>query len=764
MAQMMAHDTQKKGKAHSQKELEKKRERRKEYEIGWNASRIPRNDAPASKLALRDVKQGMVCLVFQEDSNSVRVASTGDPAAALNLEYLSTALQVRRKEGHEPIFSLDPTDPNDMYTMQSKVFIPDWLAGTSAGDVLFEADYHLKELSMGEYEQPVIGMKSCFDHSMEKCFNEEWKAREWFTVRKAEVQMSDDSNMLIPYVKMGVEAREQVLNSNGLQDAPITRPGHPMVKYAESFTHNFDLIAERKSVIYHLRELAKASVIAKYLLDAAVNLEEEWFELPIVKDSPYSLEVPQLWNERFNFELELKDGKLTHEGKVICKGEQDTGTYKHSVYGGVKFGLDRFKLSTGLERQANTGLENLGIDALGAPIMRNRLPAQQRLQGVDLRLDQFDLTVPKRVPLEAPLGSWGENTASLDACVAVADSFWSSITEGSKVFGDEDARLLRTIFSSEMSDRKIEGDLFSPPDASYSYVTKLRELVKEEEEVRQGRKDHFLSAHFQLDSPGRLFPRSWALSSETSKIQDRIPHSSLQERHDLDAQDLNYVCRSAAPLFEKSTEEGRVFRIYRLGSLEVRTTQEPNGQEVVGAAFSIRAPVSSSDLPAGQNVTDGQMIRKATEYVEILRGTEDRQCQYYVMLETTKGEKILTELTCTGRITWQENPKDVDDRNSLAKVTRSAECAAGVSILDLKNFQAGAAQSLSSMASQSMRKQYAQSVFNVARHRALPTNKSGVLVSPYGVKMNTFSVGHKSSMTGLDRTARRSAAMRLPLR
>ena len=54
------------------------------------------------------------------------------------------------------------------------------------------------------------------------------------------------------------EAREQVLTKNGLEDAPVTLPHHPLKKFAEAFTRNFDLIAERKSVIFHLRELAKA--------------------------------------------------------------------------------------------------------------------------------------------------------------------------------------------------------------------------------------------------------------------------------------------------------------------------------------------------------------------------------------------------------------------------------------------------------------------------------------------------------------------------
>merc|ERR1719352_1384138 len=132
----------------------------------------------------------MICVVLDEETRSIRVAATVEPAAALNLEYLSTALQVRRREGHEPVFSLDPVDANDKNSMQEKVFVPDWLAGTSVGEVLFQADYHLKELSMGEHEQPVAGMKSCFDYAKGEAKG--WTAREWFTVRKAEILVSEE--------------------------------------------------------------------------------------------------------------------------------------------------------------------------------------------------------------------------------------------------------------------------------------------------------------------------------------------------------------------------------------------------------------------------------------------------------------------------------------------------------------------------------------------------------------------------------------------
>merc|ERR1719512_421684 len=183
----------------------------------------------------------MCCLVFQPDG-TVTVAPTVESAAAVNLEYLATALQVRLRDQREPLFSLDPVDPaSPKSSMQKKRFEPAWLAGTSVGEVLFQSDYHLKELSMGEYEQPVLGMKSCHDYSAAE-EEDRWNAREWYIVRQAEVQVAEDS-VLIPFVKMGIEAREQVVGDGGLEDVKTTRPDHPAVKYAESFPRNFDLIA-----------------------------------------------------------------------------------------------------------------------------------------------------------------------------------------------------------------------------------------------------------------------------------------------------------------------------------------------------------------------------------------------------------------------------------------------------------------------------------------------------------------------------------------
>merc|ERR1712012_1335459 len=152
----------------------------------------------------------------------------------------------------------------------------------------------------------------------------------------ADVLLSDD-NVLVPRVKMGIEAREQVETTNGLEDAQVTRPDHPLVKYAEMFTHNFDLIAERKSVVYHLRELAKASVLAKYLLESGMQMEDYWFNLVSDISCATCPNVPQLWTKRCHSQIHVQDGKVV---------EKENG-FRHnvnSVYGGVQFGLDRISV------------------------------------------------------------------------------------------------------------------------------------------------------------------------------------------------------------------------------------------------------------------------------------------------------------------------------------------------------------------------------------------------------------------------------------
>ena len=579
--------------------------------------------------------------------------------AALNLEYLSMALKVRSQHGAEPVFSLDAVDATQMNSMQRKVYEPEWLAGTSVGELMFQADYHLKELSMGEYDQPIVGMKSCFDFADLEGLGTEWSAREWFVMRKAEIHVSED-DVLIPFVKMGVEAREQVLKDGNLEDAPLTRPNHPLVKYAEQFTHNFDLIAERKSVIYHLRELAKASVLAKFLVDGGVRLDSSWFDLAAeVKDAGI-MEIPQLWNERHTTQIQMEGGKVL-----------DGMSTGRNVMGGVDFGLDRFSVAAprvgamgavaarlGPRAAARVGpmgrapsltfggparavaqtlsgvagvsgslravagpsavfsgrsamapriggfaprlsgfaasrlttpqgslravagpssvfsgrtamaprlggfaprLSGFAASRLTTPqgslravagpssVFSGRTAMAPRLggfaprlsgfaasrlttpQGVDLNLDNFSLNEPTKVASEAVAGSWGSKSSMAD----ISKDFFSMLEKSDSVFSEDDKKLLRNIFNPHLSDRHEDGEVFMAPDTSSSRVSKLRNLVKEEEAVRRRRQEHFFSTGFVMGDAGALFPTAWTSEFEIASggVTDGIGTPDPNPRH-----------------------------------------------------------------------------------------------------------------------------------------------------------------------------------------------------------------------------------------
>lgn len=362
--------------------------------------------------------------------------------------------------------------------------------------------------------------------------------------------------------------------------------------------------------------------------------------------------------------------------------------------------------------------------ALGAGI-----PGAPTLQGVDLRLDNFDLSTAKRVSYEANAGSWASDVRPLDEVMALGDSFFCSLDNQSKnVFHDEDHTLLKNIFNPSLSDRRSEGDLFCPPDASHSYVTKLRDLVKAEDTVRQLRKEQFFSKAFVTTEPGAVFPPSWTSSlkvargtvlvgnTTTSRCRSALTSRPEYMGHAVEL--LESVLRTSAPVFDKATEEGMHFRIYRLGSIEVRTTQEMGSEEVVGAVFSIRSPTSTSGKQESQKeaIPAEERIVHATEFVErafVDSGKLSAHRRYYLVLETANGHMILTERLPNGRVTWEENPEELEDRNSLAKVTRASACQPGVVVQDLKTYQSTVAKGASQagVASPSVCKRFARSAY-----------------------------------------------------
>merc|ERR1712050_198474 len=100
------------------------------------------------------------------------------------------------------------------------------------------------------------------------------------------------------------------------------------------------------------------------------------------------------------------------------------------------------------------------------------------------------------------------------------------------------------------SDRREDGDLFLPPDASFSHVKKLQTLTKSEEMIRSERRSLFLSEKFAMGDAGALFPISWRSDEPTAvaplKSRPEFVDQSLFEK----------AAKIAVPQFDKCTEDG----------------------------------------------------------------------------------------------------------------------------------------------------------------------------------------------------------------
>jgi hypothetical protein len=326
------------------------------------------------------------------------------------------------------------------------------------------------------------------------------------------------------------------------------------------------------------------------------------------------------------------------------------------------------------------------------PVLPSQLSAglTARIQGVDLRLDNFNVSEPKQVNTEDYIVS------TLDKCTAFGDFFWSCLETGEDLFKEEDRLMLKEVFNPALSDRRQEGELFTPPDVSHSYITKLRALVKEEELVRQRRKDIFLGKTFKMGDPGPIFPSSWSPSFEIARgrtpirVPEGLANGVLEERPEYCkgrvGSVLAHVLQVSAPVFDRSTEEGIRYRIFRLGSLEVRTLQENNGEQVIGVVYSIRSR-SPTDKDKEKRLQDNDSFFKITEYVEAaFVGEAMDRCQshFYVVLASLGGHHVVTERLGDGKVTWEVDPEDLEDRNSLAKVMRSFECSEAKAVVGLQ--------------------------------------------------------------------------------
>lgn len=454
-------------------------------------------------------------------------------------------------------------------------------------------------------------------------------------------------------------------------------------------------------------------------------------------------EIPQLWNMRGNSRIQLQGGKLR---------DVQTGLNNnlHAIYGGVQFGLDRFQLAqrpslptagmvpsgmpgalpgAALTQPARFDIQGMQLGPTGRPMFmpqRFQLTQKDQPQGVDLALDKFDLSSCERF---ANMPACSASFDSVEGRITLGKAFLSSLREGSyECLETENVTLLKKVFNPVLADRLSEGNSFIPPDPNLDYVSKLRNLVQEENSLGKQRKARFSDKNFTIGMAGMEFPRSW-----TSRFQlfregrahvgkpslvslqvDEIFKRSLQED----------ILPAAAPEFTQSTEDGIVFRIYRLGRLEVRTTQAPSEEQEILAVFSQRPLTELAPGKVKAPVSPDEKFVKGRLYVEAIEGDHKdvvkqlHTCHFYVVLDTSCGNTIVTEKLADGSTTWVVNPNCLEDRNSLAKLMVCLDIRMEkATVRNLKITQES--HSLKANASASERKRYARAIFSLVSPRSL---------------------------------------------
>lgn len=199
-----------------------------------------------------------------------------------------------------------------------------------------------------------------------------------------------------------------------------------------------------------------------------------------------------------------------------------------------------------------------------------------------------------------------------------------------------------------------------------------------------------MSKDFKMEMPGKEFPPSWTSrfsfshghGKAVNTAGESIQPGMLEVRNDCKAQVamLKPILQTAVPIFDKRTEEGARFRIYKVGCIEVRTVQDYEGEETIAIVFSINTSSQRKIDKIQESLMGHEKLVKVTEFVEKSpeqapgspSGTSS--CQYYTVVETVTGNVIVAEKLRDGTATLTHNPKDLNFRISLAKTICTKDC------------------------------------------------------------------------------------------
>jgi hypothetical protein len=201
------------------------------------------------------------------------------------------------------------------------------LAGTVIGEVLFQADYLMKELCLGEKALPAgVRLPSIFEQVEVSGSNLEVASRQWFVMEAAEVTQTKDG-VLIPAVKLGVQARRLVKTKTGYEDAPSTDPKEPAVLFAKNMTDQFPALAKAFPVFGELVAVAKAVALAQYLAKTGCSAPDRQVLQQVAQPRPpaffgyqatYGMKIPTLSKSINKHDVQVDGGAITVQEMMRC--------------------------------------------------------------------------------------------------------------------------------------------------------------------------------------------------------------------------------------------------------------------------------------------------------------------------------------------------------------------------------------------------------------------------------------------------------------
>ncbi|CAD8183482.1 unnamed protein product [Paramecium octaurelia] len=199
-------------------------------------------------------------------------------------------------------FTLDPEENDQEMNspFQQKIYFPKYLEGTHVGEVLYEADFLLKQMSLGiEVLQREPLQTRPFDYGnldLQPLYklDPEYFARIFLKIGKLKLHIIEDKNnhvhkLEIQNIQMAVDAR--TVNEE-LQDEEIQDENNGAYRFANQFGKIYDQIAQKYPILTRLKQVLMANYLAKYMFEKGISLDykliEEIFNKNLIQNyQPY---------------------------------------------------------------------------------------------------------------------------------------------------------------------------------------------------------------------------------------------------------------------------------------------------------------------------------------------------------------------------------------------------------------------------------------------------------------------------------------------